>query len=68
MKLLRNIEFKAQVEKSLGKSILCFMSNNGGEYCSKEFDEFFRQQGIKHQKIVSHTPQQNGVVESSWNA
>jgi len=38
-------------------------TNNGGEFCSKEFEEFCKKCGISRQKTTPYTPQQNGVVE-----
>ena len=37
--------------------------NNGGEFCSKEFEEFYKKCGIAWKKATPYTPQQNGVVE-----
>ena len=41
--------------------ILC--TNNGGEYCSKEFIEYMREKGILHQTTTPMNPEQNGVAE-----
>ena len=38
-------------------------TDNGGEFCSKEFEEFCKKCGIARQKTTPYTPQQNGVVE-----
>jgi transposase InsO family protein len=38
-------------------------SDGGGEYNSKEFAYFCKQQGIIMQTTTRYTPQQNGVVE-----
>ena len=61
--LLRFQEFKALVENQTGKKIKVLRSDNGGEYTSRAFDEYCRQEGIKRQLTVPYTPQQNGVVE-----
>ena len=45
------------------KKIKCLRTDNGGEYTSDEFDNFFQQEGIKRQLTVAYTPQQHGVVE-----
>jgi len=39
------------------------MSDSGGEYKSKEFDEILKKEGIKVLQSVPHTPQQNGHAE-----
>ncbi|KAL4271938.1 hypothetical protein GQ457_13G028490 [Hibiscus cannabinus] len=55
--------FKARVELDTGNKIKCFRSDNGGEYTSDEFDDFCKNEGIKRQFTIVHTPQQNGVAE-----
>ena len=39
--------FKALVEKQTGRQIRILRSDNGGEYTSKDFDAFCRQEGIQ---------------------
>ena len=51
--LQRFQEFKALVENQTGMKIRVLRSDNGGEYTSKEFDGFCRQEGIKRQLTVS---------------
>jgi hypothetical protein len=48
------------VENETGKRLKCLRSNNGGEYCSKEFDDYYSYYGIRREKT---TPQENGVSE-----
>jgi transposase InsO family protein len=56
-------KFKALVENQFGKSIKVLRSDNGGEFCSKDFLDFCTQEGIQRQYTTPYTPQQNGVVE-----
>lgn len=56
-------EYKARVETQTGCKIKCLMSDNGKEYCNKEFDEFLKKNGICRRLTIPHTPQQNGVAE-----
>jgi transposase InsO family protein len=56
-------EFKALVEKESGKQVKALRSDNGGEYISNEFKDFYNKEGIQRELIVPHNPQQNGVVE-----
>ncbi len=56
-------QFKAQVENELGRKIRSIRTDNGGEYCSAKFEDFLRRSGIRHQKTVPYSPQQNGVAE-----
>lgn len=55
--------FKGLVEKDLGKSIITLRTDRGGEFTSREFNEFCEESGIRRHLTASYTPQQNGVVE-----
>jgi hypothetical protein len=56
-------EWKALVENETRKSLKFLISDNGGEYCSKEFDDYYSYHGIRREKTVPGTPQENGVSE-----
>lgn len=56
-------QFKAEVENQLNRSIKILRSDNGLEYCNKEFDNYLSKLGIIHQKSNVYTPQQNGLAE-----
>jgi hypothetical protein len=56
-------KWKALVENETGKSLKCLRSDNGGEYCSKEFDYYCSYHGIHREKTVPRTPQENGVTK-----
>lgn len=47
----------------LGKRIKTLRSNNGGEYISNNFKEFFNMVGIKRDYTVRYKPQQIEVDE-----
>ena len=49
-------EFRAEVEKQLGKSFKTLRSNRGGEYLSQEFQSYFRDNGIFSQWTPPYTP------------
>lgn len=55
--------FKTHVEKETGKSIKTLRTDRGGEYCSKEFEKFCDQQGIRRELTAAYSSQQNGVSE-----
>ena len=55
--------YKASVEKESGLPICCLRTDRGGEFCSREFEEFCKNEGIKRQLTAAYTPQQNGVAE-----
>ncbi|CAH9135713.1 unnamed protein product [Cuscuta epithymum] len=57
------VAFKKAVEKEAGKVIKVFRTDNGGEFCSHQFESFLKDHGIVHQKTNPYTPQQNGVSE-----
>jgi transposase InsO family protein len=56
-------EFKALVENQTEKIIKVLRTDNGGEFCGNEFEEFCKKCGIARQKTTPYTPQQNGVAE-----
>ena len=56
-------EFKAQVKNLSGKRIKISRSDNGGEYTSIEFNDFYKEAGIKMEITVPYTPQQNRVTQ-----
>lgn len=56
-------EFKAKVEKQTNKKIKILRSDNGCEYCNKEFDSYLKKEGIIHQRSNPYTPEQNGLSE-----
>jgi transposase InsO family protein len=51
------------VENEMDSRIKCLRSDNGGEFTSKEFIDYYNNHGIKSQFSVARTPQQNGDVE-----
>ena len=55
--------FKKLFENEIGLSIKCLRTDKGGEFNSKDLNEFFKQYGIKRQLTAAYTPQQNGVAE-----
>lgn len=55
--------FKALVEIQSGLHIKVLRTDRGGEYISKEFLCFCRENGIHKQSTTRYTPQQNGVAK-----
>ena len=51
------------VEKSTGKKLKTFRTDNGGEYTSKKFEEFLQSEGIRQEYTIPKTSEQNGVTE-----
>lgn len=56
-------EFKEQVENQQSQKIKILRSDNGGEFCSVEMENYLKRHGIIHQKTVAYTPEQNGLSE-----
>jgi hypothetical protein len=51
----------------MDSKIKCLRSDNGGDFTSKEFMDYYKSHGIKRQFSVARTPQQNGVIErKNW--
>ena len=61
--LSRFLEWKTLVERASGKQLKVLRSDNGGEYTSEEFMKYLKSEGVRHERTVPKTPQQNGVAE-----
>ena len=49
-------KWKYLVENKTRNKLKCLISDNGGEYCNKEFDRYFSDHGIHLEKTVPRTP------------
>lgn len=56
-------EFEKTFSNECREKVTRLRTDNGGEYTSKEFQEYLKAQGIHHETTVPHTPQQNKVAE-----
>ena len=56
-------KWKAMVETETGLKVKCLKSYNGEEYIDGGFSEYCAIQGIRMEKNILGTPQQNGVAE-----
>ena len=56
-------QFRALVENITGQTIKCLRTDNGGEFMSKEFENYCKDAGIERHNTTIYTPQQNGVAE-----
>ncbi|GJW63207.1 retrovirus-related pol polyprotein from transposon TNT 1-94 [Tanacetum coccineum] len=52
-----------QLQVGLNKTVWFVRTDNGTEFVNKDLTDFYESVGITHEKTVSRTPQQNGVVE-----
>ena len=55
--------FRDLVGNKLENKIKVLRTNNGGEFCGNEFEDFCKKCGIARQNTNPYTPQHNGVVE-----
>lgn len=56
-------DFVSMAEALHGCKVAKLRADYGGEYTSKEFDEFCRSKGIQVLFTVPHNPQMNGIAE-----
>ena len=56
-------EWKTMTEKQTGKQVKRLRTDNSLEFCSREFNNLGKIEGIMRHLIVLGTPQQNGVIE-----
>ena len=59
----RFLQWKAQVEKSSGRKLKVLRTDNGGEYTSAKFEDYLKAEGVRHERTVPKTPEQNGVAD-----
>ncbi|GKA42981.1 retrovirus-related pol polyprotein from transposon TNT 1-94 [Tanacetum coccineum] len=60
------IKFLKQIQVGLNKTVRYIRTDNGTEFINQVLTEYYASVSIFHQKSISRTPQQNGVVER-WN-
>ena len=56
-------KFHANAKREEGKPLKCLRTGNGGEYTSNEFKSYYSKKGIRNEKTVPSTPQQNSAAE-----
>ena len=56
-------KFHTLIKRETGRKLKRLRTDNGGEYTSREFEEYCSNHGIRHEKTVPGTPQHNGVAE-----
>ncbi|GJW00646.1 retrovirus-related pol polyprotein from transposon TNT 1-94 [Tanacetum coccineum] len=57
------INFFKQIQVGLNKTVRYIRTDNGTEFVNQVMSKYYKGVGIFHQKSVSRTPQQNGIVE-----
>ena len=56
-------KFVTAMETRLERKVKQLRTDNGSEFCSKEFEDFLEKKGIHHQKTNVYSPAMNGVAE-----
>ena len=57
------MKYNAKMKSETGRETKILRSDGGGEYCSKDFENWLAKAGISHQVTPPYTPQLNGVAE-----
>ncbi|KAD4888061.1 hypothetical protein E3N88_20134 [Mikania micrantha] len=52
-----------RIDNESGQRISTLRTDRGGEFCSKEFNAFCEEHGIRRDLTTPYTPEQNGVAE-----
>lgn len=55
-------EFRSRMERQTSKKIRTLRSDNGREYVNRAMDQNLRRLGIRHQKMIPYTPEQNRLA------
>ncbi|GBO39900.1 Retrovirus-related Pol polyprotein from transposon TNT 1-94 [Araneus ventricosus] len=56
-------EYLSRVQRELGRKLKSVRTDNGMEFCHKDFEIFLRDLGIKIERISFYTPELNGIAE-----
>ena len=56
-------EWKVMIERQTEKKIKLLRTDNGDEFCSDAFNDYYREEGIVRHHTIPYTPQQNGVAK-----
>jgi len=51
------------IENATRKGVKTLHTDNGGEYTAKDFEQYLKVNGIRHQLTVQKTPEQSGMAE-----
>ncbi|KFD46771.1 hypothetical protein M513_12352 [Trichuris suis] len=56
-------EFVAFIERKTSRKVKCLRTDNGQEYVNEHFAQFLTANGIRHERSIPDTPEQNGIAE-----
>ncbi len=57
------VKWKTMIEKQTEKKVKSFKTDNGLEFCNREFDAFYNNEGIVRHRTCIRAPQENGIAE-----
>ncbi|GJQ68757.1 hypothetical protein Trydic_g17289 [Trypoxylus dichotomus] len=57
------LDFFKGAENDTGNKVRILRSDNGLEFVSGEMEKLLKEHGIRHQRTVAYTPEQNGKAE-----
>ena len=61
-------EYIAMVRNKFQRAPAVLMTDNGGEYCSREMQTLMAKEGIVHVTTIAFTPQQNSIAERKFRS
>jgi len=53
------LEWKALAENSTGRKLIKWKTDNGGEYTLSEVESYLKKHGVRYERTVPKTPEQN---------
>ncbi|GBM44103.1 Retrovirus-related Pol polyprotein from transposon TNT 1-94 [Araneus ventricosus] len=56
-------EYLSRIQRELGRKLKSVRTDNGLEFCHKDFETFLRDLGIKIERTSFYTPELNGIAE-----
>ncbi|XP_062086234.1 uncharacterized protein LOC133792348 [Humulus lupulus] len=56
-------DWKKVTKNHIGRKVKMLRTDNGLEFCSSEFNDYYRKEGIARRLTIRKTPQQNGLAE-----
>ncbi|GBN04047.1 Retrovirus-related Pol polyprotein from transposon TNT 1-94, partial [Araneus ventricosus] len=56
-------EYLSRIQRDLGRKLKSVRTDNGMEFCHKDFETFLRDLGIRIERTSFYTPELNGIAE-----
>ncbi|KFM74814.1 Copia protein, partial [Stegodyphus mimosarum] len=55
--------YHRQMERLTNRKLISIRTDNGGEFCNKQFERYLAENGISVERTNAYTPEENGVCE-----